>query len=299
VRAFLMTWVAVVPWVSGCGGADSSTPVQFESHFAVAAPAADAGAAPAEQADAPIKTPLKIVHTAELRLVVKDIPTLEGELTALVDAAGGYAATASVQGEEERYRTGRWVFRVPVERFGSFVSDLKKLGEVRQFSTTADDVTEAYVDLEARLRNKRQEEERLLKLLAEATGKLEEILMVEKELSRVREEIERMDGQFRSLSNKIELTTITVTAGERPEEIPVEKLTFGGRLRRAFDYNVELVSAFGQRCAITAVASVPWWPLVLLIGLPTWLAYARIAKSAWWADAIGTSPRTPKKSDSV
>ncbi len=218
MRSFLMMWVAVVPWVAGCGEMTATT-YRTAAQFAPAAAAADAGAAPGKQADAPLQKPLKIIHTAELRLVVKDIPKLESELTALVDAAGGYAATANVQGEEERYRTGRWVFRVPVERFGTFLSDLKKLGEVRQFSTTADDVTEAYVDLEARLRNKRQEEERLLKLLAEATGKLEDILMVEKELSRVREEIERMDGQFRSLSNKAELTTITVTAGERPEDV--------------------------------------------------------------------------------
>ena len=93
-------------------------------------------------------------------------------------------------------------WRIPVDQFHAFVSAVGRLGEVRQNHIGSQDVTEEYFDLEARIRNKREEEKRLIKHLADSTGKLDDILAVEKELSRVRGEVEQMEGRLRFLANR-------------------------------------------------------------------------------------------------
>ena len=82
-------------------------------------------------------------------------------------------------------------------------------------TTDSQDVTEEYYDVEARIKNKRVEEERLLKHLEQSTGKLEDILKVEKEISRVRGEIERQQGRLQYLDKLSALTTVTITLHER------------------------------------------------------------------------------------
>ena len=107
-----------------------------------------------------------------------------------------------------------WKIRVPVEKFDSLLAILTQLGELQQTHTESEDVTQEYYDIEARIANKQKEEKRLQKHLDESTGKLEDILAVERELTRVRGEIEQMQGRIRYLSNITALSTITLTATE-------------------------------------------------------------------------------------
>ena len=69
-------------------------------------------------------------------------------------------------------------------------------------------MTEEFFDLEARIKNKKVEEARLVKHLTDSTGKLEDILAVEREISRVRQEIEHMEGRIRLIANLAELTSV-------------------------------------------------------------------------------------------
>jgi hypothetical protein len=123
------------------------------------------------------------------------------------------------------------------------------------------------IHFEARIRNKQQEEERLLKLLAEATGKLEEVLAVERELSRVRGEIEQAQGRMRMLKDVTELTTVTVTVTEIKDYVPDEAPTYVTRVRRAFMSSTVAVVATAQVLSLVAVALVPWLPAPLLLVL--------------------------------
>ena len=108
------------------------------------------------------------------------------------------------------------------------------------------DVTEEYVDLEARIRNKREEEKRLLKHLADSTGKLEDILAVEKELSRVRGEAEQMEGRLRFLADRAELSTVTIEASEWKDFKPPVAATFRTQVGRTFFLSVEARSRIRQ-----------------------------------------------------
>jgi hypothetical protein len=95
------------------------------------------------------------------------------------------------------------------------VGGLAPFGRVERVDVQAQDVGEEFVDVTARVANARRLEARLVELLARRTGKLEEVLAVERELARVREEIERHEGRLRYLRTRTATSTLTVTVHER------------------------------------------------------------------------------------
>jgi hypothetical protein len=147
---------------------------------------------------------------------------------------------------------------------------VKELGEVHRVSTDSKDVSEEYYDLESRIRNKKKQESRLLELLADATGKLEEVLSVERELARVREEIERMEGRVRVLDDLTTLTTVTLRINEIKDYMPEQAPTYGTRVRRAWSGSIDTLVVTAQQLSIAVVAALPWLgvllvPVILLV----------------------------------
>ena len=152
---------------------------------------------------------------------------------------------------------------------------MSRLGEVKQNHIGSQDVTEEYFDVQARIRNKQEEEKRLLKHLNETTGKLEEILAVERELSRVRGEVEQMQGRLRLLTDRTQLSTITIEATEWKDYKPPVAATFPTQLGRAFFRSVDNLVSFGQSLLLVAVALAPWLPLIAVgIFVARWLVRA-------------------------
>ena len=190
----LIHWIMIVPLFWLMIGCDSSAPGTTYSGIEDAPPETEDKAKPAQPGD---NVDRKIIYEITLNLKVNDLSEAATRIGKLVDEQKGYIASSDISGVEEYRRSGSWVVRVPVATYQTFLNDVKSLGTVTQEVTTAQDVTEQYLDLEARLKNKRVEEERLVEHLKKSTGKLEEILAVEKELSRVREEIETGEGKFR------------------------------------------------------------------------------------------------------
>jgi len=209
----------------------------------------------------------KLVYRAEVDLVVEQFEPLQGQVEAAVKQHGGFISASNISGSPGHPRSGRWTVRVPVDRFLDFLAAVRQLGEVRSINSTSDDVTAEYYDVEARIRNKQQEEERLLKLLADATGKLEEILAVERELSRVRGEIEQAQGRLRMLKDVTDLTTVTVSVTEIKNYVPEEAPTYLTRVRRAFGASLTVLVDTVQALSLVAVALVPWLPLPLVLVL--------------------------------
>jgi hypothetical protein len=164
--------------------------------------------------------------------------------------------------------TGTWIARIPVDRYESFLEELSTLGVTENFNQTAQDVTEEFVDLEARIANKRQLEKRILQLLEESEGKVEEILEVERELARVRSEVEQMDGRLRYLTNRTDLTTITIRAVELKDYVPPKAPTFTSRIVRAWSGSIEALAQFGQNLIIAIVFMAPWAVLLMLLLAP-------------------------------
>ena len=139
----------------------------------------------------------KIIYSANVELVVEDFDGMADKVAALAKQFDAYVAGSNLTGSTGETRRGNWKLRVPTARFDEFVAAAKGLGELQSAGTTSKDVSEEYYDVDARIRNKTKEEERLLKLLEERPGKLEDVIAIERELSRVRGELERMQGRMR------------------------------------------------------------------------------------------------------
>jgi len=206
----------------------------------------------------------KIIYTAEVQLVVEAFDSIPAEVEALAKRSDGYVASSAVTGSPGRPRSGQWTIRVPVERYDEFLTAVKQLGEVQRVSTDSKDVSEEYYDLESRIRNKKKEESRLLELLADATGKLEEILSVERELARVREEIERMEGRVRVLDDLTTLTTVTLRISEIKDYVPEQAPTYATRVRRAWSGSIDTLVSTAKTVSIAVVAAAPWLAVLLV-----------------------------------
>jgi len=214
--------------------------------------------------------PRKIIYTADISLAVEKLNPAQQKLLTLVRQAKGYVAETEINGQTGAPRTGRWKVRVPVDGYQSFLDAVTKIGEVQTVNTGSDDVSEEYYDIEARLRNKRVEEQRLIDHLKKSTAKLSDILAVEKEISRVRGEIEQMEGRLRVLANLTSLTTLTITLNEIKNYVPPAPVTFGTEIARSFQSSLGGLINFGKGVVISLVALFPWLVVFAIIVIPIW-----------------------------
>ena len=199
----------------------------------------------------------KIIKSAYIKLEVEDFDSAASEVERLAREAGGYISESNSYVTPTNHRQGTITMRIPEGSFGSIIEDIKKLGRVVSYSSSGRDVTEEYIDLEARLRNLQRQEERLLEILDRAES-VKDVLEVERELGRVRGEIERLEGRLRYLNNRVEFATVTVELRE-PEPI-----TRSLGLRSAISDAVKgmvmvmrsLIVAAGYLLPLAAVAAV-------------------------------------------
>jgi len=138
---------------------------------------------------------------------------------------------------------------------------------VESVSVSVADVGEEYVDVTARVANAKRLEQRLIDLLDKRTGKLSDVLGVERELARVREEIERYEGRLRYLRTRASISTLTVSVHEppplvasRPGENPIrDAFKDAWRNLVAFVAGTIAISGLLIPLAVFAVAGVLLW----------------------------------------
>lgn len=155
-----------------------------------------------------------IVRTAELTLTTKDFDKAHAGAEEILNRHGGYIGELTVNSPANSGRTLTATFRVPAEQLDAAMAELKKLGRVESESQSGEEVTQQYVDLQARLDNARHTEQRLSALLRDRTGKLSDVLAFEKEIDRVRGEIESMEAQRKSLAKQVSYATLSATMTE-------------------------------------------------------------------------------------
>ncbi|MEO8333468.1 MAG: DUF4349 domain-containing protein [bacterium] len=127
---------------------------------------------------------------------------------------GGFVANTAIRNGKDERPSATLELRVPSAQFDALLGALGSLGRVETVSANVQDVGEEYVDMGARATNARRMEARLIEMLATRTGKLEEVLSVEQELRRVREEIERYDARLRYLERHASVSTMNITLHE-------------------------------------------------------------------------------------
>jgi len=210
-----------------------------------------------------------IIHTAQLTVVIQNLDSARAEVDKIVERYSGYVGDLTVSAPSNGARTLTATLRVPATQLDSAIAELKKLGRVESETQNGQDVTAQYVDLEARLSNSRNTEKRLLELLSNRTGKLSDVLEVETELSRVREEIERMEGERRLLAKQVEYATLTATVTEE-YKAPASALpdSTATRFRNAAVDGYRSVVNFIIGVALFLISDGPMlvvWTLILLL----------------------------------
>jgi hypothetical protein len=234
------------------------------------------------QTPAPLSTggiSRKMIYDASIDLIVESLSKTEQAILKLITDHGGFLAESEQSSETSERRHGTWRVRVPVDRFESFAGAVSRLGEVRRNHVGTQDVTEEFFDVEARIRNKQEEEKRLVKHLAASTGNLKDILDVERELSRVRGEVEQMQGRLRFLSNRADLSTVTINAMEWKDYKPPVAPTYSTQISRTFFRSLENLGTFFTSISLVLVALIPWIPVIALgLFLVRWLLVRRRQK---------------------
>jgi len=256
--------------ISGCAGeAIPSIPGKGEEEERSVPAATDGGQDDSENGES--TEDRKIVKTGYMTLEVEDIAETIDEVAEMADELNGYVVS-SYKHEYERGVSGRIIIRVPSEKFDEAFERLRQLAvDVPYETTTAKDVTEEYVDLEAQLGNLLATEAQYLSLLEKAEN-VEEMLKVQRELSNVRGEIEQIEGRMKYLEQTSETSLIELDLEE------TEGLTEPWSASAAFQSAVRGLTTFGRGLATVLIwlgifcwAWVP--PLVI------WLRRRRRAKS--------------------
>jgi hypothetical protein len=164
----------------------------------------------------PVSPSSMVIRTGNASVEVDSLePAMDG-LRRLAQRVGGFVGNSSIQSGREQLRQATLEIKVPAARFDELTGGLPALGRVEFVNVSAEDVGEEFVDLTARVTNSRRLEERLIDLLGSRTGRLQDVLAVERELARVREEIERQEGRLRYLKSRVSLSTLSVTLHEPP-----------------------------------------------------------------------------------
>jgi hypothetical protein len=181
---------------------------KLEQGAATAAPPAVTLPAQAQQAGS------MLIRTGHAAVEVDSVDVGIARVRQLAEATGALIANTTVQAGREQQRSASLELRVPSDRFDAVVNGLAPIGKVESVNITAQDVGEEFVDLTARLANARRLEARLIELLANRTGRLSDVLTVERELARVREQIERYEGRLRYLQSRVAVSSLTVVVHE-------------------------------------------------------------------------------------
>lgn len=212
----------------------------------------------------------KIIRSVRLEIEVEEMTIARDAAGRLAAELGGFLSDAGFQGLASDRPRGQMVLRVPAERVETAIAALRELGELRAETLGSQDVTQQYLDTETRLRVLRETDARLRRILADRTGDLADVLQVERELSRVVTEIERLEGQKRFWDEQVDLATIHVTLYAPP---PVVEAGWFDPVREAFASSFGILARSAALLITALAASLPF-AAVLLVG---WLAW-RVAR---------------------
>jgi hypothetical protein len=221
----------------------------------------ESGPAAAPAATAQEDTKRKVIMSHALDLEVKSISAALESLTKLAEANGGYVYESTRTSYDRNSYAGTIGIRVPVGKTSGVLGAIRSLGRVDSERSNAEDITDDYVDMEARLKNAQASEGRLKEMYQRA-GTVKEVLEVEKELTRVRGDIEAFMAKKRNWDILVEMVTIEVNLHEPSAAMPAAH-NFWGPIRSAFGSSLEGFANSLRALIIFIGVIAPW--LVIIV----------------------------------
>ena len=155
-----------------------------------------------------------IARTVFLSIVVMDFAASRAALETILVRHHSYAAELAANTAQNVAKSLQASLRVPAPELGATITELKSLGSVENETQNGQEVTQQHADLVARLKNSRETEQRLQAILAQRTGKIRDVLEVEREIARVRGEIEQMEAEQSNLEHRVEFATVNLQLTE-------------------------------------------------------------------------------------
>jgi len=257
----MIRYLALVLCMGTLGLSTASCAKKYRRSYAGKTVLQTPAAVSAGKAGAPTKSAVArmLVRTVSMDLEVHKVDEARNRVEQITLAAGGYVhrGAYAVEGARRRFSA---TLKVPPAALAKVLSALRAVGKVQGEHLDTVEVTAAVMDVRARLKSHRTAEQRLQQIALQQTASVKELLSVEKELARLRVEIERLEATERHYAGSVGLATITV--GLAPRLRPAAKPgawarvsgAFAAGLRHLLDFLVLLAMFIGHL-----------WPFVLLL----------------------------------
>ncbi len=204
------------------------------------------------------------IFEASVSIELEDVKAGVAQVTIIAQQANGFVSDSSSSSRGDRDRASITI-RVPNDAFTSTIAAIQLLGDVRSTQTTSDDITEEFTDLTIRRDNLLKQEERFLEIL-DVADTVSDILEIERELGRVRSDIERLTGRINFLANLVAFSTIQ-TSFVQPATTPLPSYNIGEIFRNGLSI---LLNSFRIILDIF-FALVPF----VIVGVPIYYVYRK------------------------
>ncbi|TMV46672.1 DUF4349 domain-containing protein [Paenibacillus mesophilus] len=243
------------------------------------APPQQPGSSVAAQMDAAVDR--KIIYKANVTMEVADYGSANTDINNLIHLSGGYLLQFS-ENRTDYEQSGTLVVKVPSKGFSGFIADLEKMKPKSiQRSVQGQDVTEEFVDLEARLKSKQAEEARLLDFMNKAT-KSEELVAFSSQIGNVQTQIEQIKGRMRYLEQNVAYSTVEIRLYQKIAKTnsaqEKEEDGFASKLSNAMSGSAKVVLGFFKGLAIVLAAALPVLVVAAVIAVPAYWIYRKRKK---------------------
>jgi flagellar basal body-associated protein FliL len=210
-------------------------------------------------------TDKKIIKNGDLDLKVNSVDDASQKISAIAKSNGGEVASSNFYQTAANLKSGTVTVKVPVANFEKAFTDLKKIATlVVRESTSGQDVTEQYADLQAQLKNKQAEEQQYLEILKQAQ-KISDILEVTAQLSQVRGEIERLQGRIKFMDSQTDMSSISISLAEDTNITFADSWRPWQVVKETFNSLVKSVQGFVNFLIVLVIQVIPVLALYLLI----------------------------------
>lgn len=218
-----------------------------------------------------------IVQTASITILATNYGEASKAVQRITAQHGGYVQELNANTQTGAARSLSATLRIPEKQLEPCLADLRNLGHVEQESRSNEEITDRYIDLTARLRNARAEQQRILELLKTQTGKLSDVLAAERELARIGGDIESMEGQRTYMEHEVAYASVQLQLDEQYRaQLNPEAFSTGTRIRNSL---VEGFRNLGDGIVAIVMFVFAYGPSILfwaaLIGFPAWFAWRR------------------------
>ena len=210
----------------------------------------------------------KIIYTANMDLETTAFEKAVADINAAVERFGGYFANSSQSGQNSSYRYADYTIKVPQNDFQDFLNCIGETCAVTYTSTSAEDITDAYYDVDSRLKTAQTKLERLQELLAKADN-MSDIITIESAISDAEWEIENLTGTLRTYDHQVDYATVYMSLREvyKLSGTDSAPLTLGKRIGNSFVQGLKSVGNFFENLLVWLAYSWIWLVVIAVIAV--------------------------------